>query len=116
MVTTPASLSDPWGEGTGDETPPGWPTGWWAPLGEHAPALESELACELAGDHPLSGIALRAAGRSERNDDVLFAFRTDSRVALVHLTWSGKTERAPWPKTTVYTDYDSFVASQPDDR
>lgn len=102
--------SDAWTGPAAPEAP-----GWWAPLGPRARTFEGELARELHPIHPLAGIAVRALGKSDRNDDVLFGFPDDERVALVHLTWSGKPERLPFPHTTIYPTFDAFIAANPAD-
>lgn len=80
----------------------GWPDGW-VPLEAGAgQALEDELAKELRRGHALHGRSVRAVGRDTRGDDVLFAIEGSDEVALVHLTWSAKRERPPWPWTALY--------------
>lgn len=46
-------------------------------------------------------------------DDALFSIEGGpyTRWARVHLTWSGKAERPPWPQTTLY---DAFAELRQD--
>lgn len=63
-------------------------------------ALESELRVELASGHDLYGRAIAIIGRSCASDDVLV--KVGEGWALVHLTWSGRPERSPYPRCTVF--------------
>jgi hypothetical protein len=64
--------------------------------------LELELQREAAPEHALHGKSAAALAVARDRDDVLFAVaKADSlRYAIVHMTWSGKTEPCPWPATT----------------
>ncbi|MFD7667461.1 hypothetical protein [Streptomyces sp. NPDC059788] len=81
------------------EDPGRLPAPWWVPDGG-LHSLERELHRELPPDHPLYGARVRAAARCEACDDVLFHV-TDRALpwAVVHLTWSGRQEQLPWPRT-----------------
>ncbi|WP_050507484.1 MULTISPECIES: hypothetical protein [Streptomyces] len=85
---------------------PGWlPAPWWVPDDGVLHGLERELHRELPPDHPLYGARVRAAARCEACDDVLFRVTDRSfRWAVVHLTWSGRQEQSPWPRTTPLAD------------
>ncbi|MEU7262035.1 hypothetical protein AB0B21_40520 [Streptomyces rimosus] len=81
------------------------PAPWWVPDDGVLHALEQELRRELPPDHPLYGARVRAAARCEACDDVLFRVTDRSfRWAVVHLTWSGRQEQSPWPRTTPLAD------------
>ena len=61
--------------------------------------------------HILSDIEFSAFCHDQRNDDVLFAIRKvgfEKRFALVHLTWTSKTERVGYPITRFYSDFEEF--------
>ena len=61
-------------------------------------ALLSELKKELSVSHNLYNVDLVVLAKCEANDDVLF---TDgSSYYIIHLTWSGKTEKNGGPRTT----------------
>jgi hypothetical protein len=79
-----------------------------------AAGLDAELRRELRRRHPLYGRACIAIAKREANDDVLFALGAEE-VAVVHLTWSRKRERPPWPTTTFYASFDDFVADVAED-
>ena len=80
----------------------------WEPLPpDRATAFQSELERELSAGHPLHGVAVHAVARSRRGDDALFQLE-DGRVADVHLTWSSKGERIPWPTHHIYTSLDEW--------
>jgi hypothetical protein len=86
------------------------PAPWWVPDGGLW-MQETELARELAPGHPLHGAGVCAAARCEGCDDVLF--RVADRPfpwAVVHLTWTGHEEPAPWPRTTPLTDLADLLA------
>ena len=80
---------------------------WWdlrspdKPEQQEIQAVTNELLREASPSHPLYGMAFTVIGRSEARDDVLL--KVDDRWALVHLTWSGKSEVPPWP-TCVFFD------------
>ncbi|GHJ31314.1 hypothetical protein [Streptomyces hygroscopicus] len=79
------------------------PAPWWVPDGGMHD-LEVELRRELSPGHPLHEAEVTAAARCEGCDDILF--RVANRPfpwAVVHLTWKGRKERAPWPMTTPLT-------------
>ena len=102
--------------------PPCWPVGWAGFEGlsgageslesteEIAEKFDDELAREIARGHPLFGRRCIAIAKREGADDVLFAVGPEE-VAVAHLTWSGKPERPPWPRSTLYTSFDAFLAS-----
>ncbi|HEU4882140.1 MAG TPA: hypothetical protein VFT45_07845 [Longimicrobium sp.] len=68
-----------------------WPEPWYA-LDENDEVtglLEQVLLREVGPGHLLYGVPVRAIGRSNANDDVLFRLLDGSgRVADVHLTWT----------------------------
>ena len=66
-------------------------------------ALRRELAKEVGPGHPLAGRRWRIVAQCRAGDDVLLVL-ADGRSALVHLTWSGRRERPPWPETVVSPD------------
>ncbi|MGW6708590.1 hypothetical protein ACWGDE_27370 [Streptomyces sp. NPDC054956] len=82
------------------ENPSLLPAPWWVPDGGMH-AYEVELHRELSPGHPLYGAEVTAAARCEGCDDVLFGIANRRFPwAVVHLTWAGREERAPWPVTT----------------
>lgn len=77
----------------------------WHPITDPdlAYALLEEMGRELATDHPLAGVPVVVLGQNNRNDDVLLELKDGSRrFAEVHLTWTGKKERPPWPITAFF--------------
>jgi len=65
-------------------------------------SLEKELAKELSSEHKLYGKKVKAIGKREDNDDVLFEIG-DKEMAVVHLTWRGKKEGSPnFPITKIF--------------
>ncbi|MGW5128431.1 hypothetical protein ACWEQ7_31205 [Streptomyces sp. NPDC004069] len=76
------------------------PAPWWVPDGGMH-SFELELHRELPQGHPLHGVKATAVARCEGCDDVLFSVPDRPFPwAVVHLTWTGREERAPWPMTT----------------
>jgi hypothetical protein len=71
--------------------------------------MEAELRREVTAGHPLDQVPVRALGRRQDNDDVLFLVEDGTRrVAVVHLTWSPH-EKAPWPWTNFYPSLEDWV-------
>ncbi|MBK7556317.1 MAG: hypothetical protein IPI55_17475 [Flavobacteriales bacterium] len=82
----------------------------WHPVDDPAVrrSLLAVLQREIPKGHVLAGASLTVIGRRQDCDDVLFAL-SDGRVAIVHLTWSGKRERFPdLPRTKIF---DHWIAS-----
>lgn len=71
-------------------------------------ALAAELVREVAPGHPLHGTAWRVIGRALPTDDILV--QNGDRVAFVHLTWTGKQDRPPWPWTNFVGSGDELDA------
>jgi hypothetical protein len=69
--------------------------------------IRAELVRELTAGHPLHGHTLTVQARCQACDDVAVQL-ADGAWALVHLTWSGKTETPPWPRTTFYDTVDAL--------
>lgn len=71
----------------------------WHPVAENpvqVAGIERELARELAAEHPLFGLPMRALARRQDCDDVLFAVEDGSgRVAVVHLPSARHPKPAP---------------------
>ena len=83
----------------------------WHPIvnADEQRGLVSELRRELPQGHPLFGSDVSPIARRQDRDDVLFNLN-DGRVAIVHLTWSGKAEpTAKFRLTTFFDSVDSFV-------
>ena len=79
----------------------------WIDPGEHAEGLHEELRRELSWSHPLKGRSATVIGRSTDSDDILLDLG-DGTFAVVHLTWSQRKERAPWPMTTTFESFEAF--------
>lgn len=67
-----------------------------------AAALHAELMRELAPGHVLHGVDLHVLARAIPQDEAVVE-TGDGRVALVHLSWSGRPETPPWPRTELVT-------------
>lgn len=77
----------------------------------HAGSLTEELLREVGPGHTLYDKAVRVVARAWPNDDVFIV--CGEEVAVVHLTWTGKQDRPPWPEVTPLgspEDLDSHVA------
>jgi len=85
----------------------------WAGVGDMADSLDTELAAkELSGQHCLHGKSVHAIAKRDDCDDTLFAIDREKRVAVVHLTWSGRTESDDnYPVTEIYHDWQDWVDS-----
>jgi hypothetical protein len=73
----------------------------------NAEGLLEELHKELHPAHALYSKNHIVLARRQDNDDILIQLE-DGRVAVVHLTWSGKKESGPWPSTSLYSDKEDF--------
>lgn len=84
------------------------PDHWW----EHRDAAEifiAQLKRELPPNHCLYGLKVKFLARIDNQDDVLFLINDGSgRVAEVHLTWSKRQERLPWPISKIYHDFQTW--------
>ena len=82
----------------------------WESVPDDGSALVAELHRELRTDHVLYGIEAEAVAMRCDCDDVLF--RIDGRLeqyAVVHLTWSGKTDpNKGWPSTDLFRDAEDW--------
>jgi hypothetical protein len=67
--------------------------------GDAGQVFEREAAAEIAFGHELHGIALTGIAKCEGCDDVVFR-ASDDTFAIVHLSWTHKPDRPPWPRTT----------------
>jgi len=86
----------------------------WHPVEDAAVrhSLRAELERELPRGHVLAGMRVTPIGARQDCDDVLFALE-NGRVAIVHLTWSGKTEPAPdHPWTALFDSLERFVEDE----
>jgi hypothetical protein len=82
------------------------PAGWEPVTGEAAEGLARVCRTEAGKGHVLHGVELRAIARSNRTDDVLF--EALGKLAQVHLTWSGRAERPPWPETSWFETFETW--------
>ncbi len=77
---------------------------WWGVGGGSAEveakreAVLHELEMEIGSEHELSGLIVRVEAFFEASDDVIVRL-VDGTYALVHPTWSAKTERPSHPTT-----------------
>lgn len=69
---------------------------WYRPSPEQMAALKREAVIEISPVHQLYGRSLTSVARCEACDDVLFRL-DDETWAIVHLTWTGRTEQPPRP-------------------
>ena len=84
----------------------------WVAVNSERVLLEEELRRELSPDNTLSGFNMWAIGRRVDCDDVLFEVcdaKTDFKLALVHLTWSGRVESSFWPRMKLFADAEVFI-------
>ncbi|SDH01268.1 hypothetical protein SAMN05216338_1004283 [Bradyrhizobium sp. Rc2d] len=89
-----------------------WTAPWYAVIDKHVcKAWEDELRKEIGPEHPLWNCGLRLIARRDDRDDAIFLVG-DGRVAEVHLTWSGKPERSPWPRTAIFANMGQWRAAR----
>jgi hypothetical protein len=84
---------------------------WTAVAPGASEALEKELRRELSPGHILHGLSLRAVARRTDRDDVVFEARGSGECAAVHLTWTGRTERPPFPTTRRFASLDAWAST-----
>jgi len=72
-------------------------------------AMEQEVKNEIPKGHALYGEELHVIARRDDEDTVLYQIGDSVRVAIVHLTWSGKTESIGFPVTTILKDVGEFI-------
>jgi len=87
------------------------PDPWWVPSDENLAALTSELRAEIPRGHALYGRGGTAVSRCSACDEAVFRLDED-RFAMVHLTWSGKAETAPWPQCSETGDSTTTWSAQ----
>jgi hypothetical protein len=94
------------------ETPrEGLPAPWWVPDEAAREKLTSELLTEVSDGHPLFGLDTSVLNRCAACDEVLIRVG-EGDFGMVHLTWSGKSERPPWPRFTHTGGYVATEAAQ----
>lgn len=76
--------------------------------GDNRAAWEAELRTEIPPGHPLAGTTWRMLARRTDRDDAVLALAPRG-YALVHLTWSGRAESPPWPRTKLFSDFHSLA-------
>ena len=78
----------------------------WVGLRDDGSALVAELKKELRTDSELYGLEAEAIAHRCDCDDVLFRISGRAKqYAVVHLTWSGKTDQNKgWPSTELFAD------------
>jgi len=82
----------------------------WQGVGDLGELIDTELTKELSGRHSLHGVPVHAIAKRRDCDDVLFMIEGDKRLAVVHLTWSGKTEsNKKFPLTDMYYGWQDWV-------
>ena len=72
------------------------PEPWFRPDVKQARAVEAEATLEVGPGHELCGRTFRAIACCSGCDRVVFLLDDETR-AIVHLTWAGRQEAAPWP-------------------
>ena len=84
---------------------------WLEPWRAVVSGLEVELRNEVGDVHPLYGQKAISVARRADTDNVLFLLLEHAQpLAVVHLTWTGRTERhRDWPHTTFYSSLEDFI-------
>ena len=82
----------------------------WISLPNDGSPLVAELRREVRSDHVLYGIETEAVAMRCYCDDVLFRINgRPEQYAVVHLTWSGKTDpNKGWPATDLFRDEEDW--------
>ena len=84
----------------------------WSDISEypssHKLALENQLTAEIGIGHILSNKMIDVIAKREDCDDILVT--AEKRYFVVHLTWTGKTEKTPWPKIEEFENREQLEA------
>jgi hypothetical protein len=86
---------------------------WHTVTPEVADRLIAELQREIGPGHDLAGRSVAVVRRCSGCDDVIFRIDDDA-FAVVHLTWTGRKERQPGPRTVTFPSFlalESYVDS-----
>jgi hypothetical protein len=86
---------------------------WHTVTAEVAGRLTAELQREIAPGHVLAGRSATVVRRCSGCDDVIVRVDNDA-FAVVHLTWTGREESLPWPRTVTLPTFlalESYVDS-----
>jgi hypothetical protein len=75
---------------------------------ERRQAVERQLVRELPAGHVIAGKSKRAVATRTDRDDVLFEL-FDGGYAVVHLSWSGRTQKdTQWPATQLFASLEEW--------
>lgn len=89
-----------------------WLSPWWPTGGMDATfhdTFRHQLEREVPPGHVLYGVPTRLIARGG-GDDCLFELLDGSgRLATVHLTWSGGSERLPWPQAWLHDGLEAWA-------
>ena len=90
-----------------------WKSPWKSVIDKEAESLAAELRREVGNDHSLFGLDYRVVGRRVDTDDIILLLPSGPlSFAVVHLTWSGKPEKAPFPYADFFgSAYEAFEES-----
>jgi hypothetical protein len=94
---------------------PELPEPWFRPADEQAHALSHEALAEIGPDHELAGCGLVPVAACSGCDRVAFQME-DGTFAIVHLTWTGRLEAAPWPTARQFRTTRALLAAAGDHR
>jgi hypothetical protein len=87
-----------------------WLRGWGACDAQQQGGLERQLQDELSPGHALYGVPVTVMGRAEGSDDLLLSILDfTGRFAEVHLTWARGVVEAPYPWTTIYPSWETWM-------
>lgn len=81
-----------------------FPEPWWQPDESNREFVRDEVAREVGPGHLLAERSFEVVARCSACDEVLVRLDDESH-ALVHPTWSGQRETAPWPRATATGGY-----------
>jgi len=83
----------------------------WEPLEDSGKVFVIELRKELASDHILVEVCVRAVARHVGSNDVLFATDNPANpIAVVHLMWTSHPEpNSEWSHTTLYKNLEDWI-------
>ena len=77
----------------------------WEEINTSSSYFEKQLMKEVSKGHILYGLDARAVGRREDCDDVLYkVMHPEFSYAVVHLTYTSKSDNVEYPKTKVFVD------------
>jgi len=89
-----------------------WLDPWWSTsqMEEHfRESFRKQLESEVPPGHVLYKTPVKLIARGNGDDALFEILDGTGRVAGVHLTWSRRQQRLPWPVATIYANLEEWM-------